>query len=77
MNNLIRLSDAIAAMNKLRQEDIDLNNHMKFDAARAIDALNDIDISNACENCKWESKSEFEMPCSDCAHGHLDRWEPI
>lgn len=52
------------------------------EAVEAIDEvigdLPSIDIpqnNNGCENCRWQSKSESEMPCQQCMHNYTDEWE--
>lgn len=31
--------------------------------------------NNGCENCRWQSRSESEMPCKQCMHNYTDKWE--
>lgn len=31
--------------------------------------------NNGCENCRWQSQSESEMPCKQCMHNYTDEWE--
>lgn len=31
--------------------------------------------NNGCENCRWQSRSESEMPCKQCMHNYTDEWE--
>ncbi len=31
--------------------------------------------ADGCKGCKWTSKEEWELPCSDCKRAMKDRWE--
>lgn len=30
---------------------------------------------DGCEDCRWQSQSETEMPCKQCMHNYTDEWE--